>query len=85
MIKPQSRPLENFHNLGRGALDHLAPLATLARSQVVETLLAVDGLGSLLNNLLTLGQDELDVGWVGHCRPVNIRYALLLQGRLDLL
>lgn len=80
--KPSAR---NIFCLGRGALDHLAPLATLARGQVVETLLAVDGLGSLLNNLLTLGQYELDVGWVGHYQPVSTRYEQHSPRRIDLL
>jgi hypothetical protein len=44
--------------------DGLADLAaTLPRVQS-----ALDGLGTLLDDLGTLGEDELDVGGVGHVR-----------------
>ena len=39
-------------------------------------LVTVDGLGCLLNNLLTLGKNHLDVAWVGHVwvdLTVNVR------------
>lgn len=32
----------------------------------VQVRLAGNGLGGLLNNLLALGEDQLDVAWVGH-------------------
>jgi hypothetical protein len=49
-------------NLSSG--DGLAGLlATLPRVQA-----ALDGLGTLLDDLSTLGEDELDVGGVGHVR-----------------
>ena len=64
---PRLSLLKRRYRLRRALGDHLAPLATLAAGQVVQALLAVDGLRSLLDNLLTLGQDELDVRGVGHC------------------
>lgn len=41
---------------------------TTLAAALVETLLAVDLLGSLLDDLLTLGKDHLNVAGVGHVR-----------------
>lgn len=50
--------------LGRG--DGLGAGGTTLAGGKVEALLAVDLLGGLLDDLLTLGEDHLDVAGVGH-------------------
>lgn len=51
-------------HLGRS--DGLGAGGTALAAVVVEALLAVDLLGGLLDDLLTLGKDHLDVAGVGH-------------------
>lgn len=52
--------------------DGLGPPGAALAAAEVETLLAVDGLGSLLDDLGALGEDHLDVAGVGHVR-VDLR------------
>lgn len=63
-------PIPSIHLplLGWGELEELAgTLSTLAGVEVGALASGTsDGLRSLLDNLLALGEDELDVAWVGH-------------------
>jgi len=72
--------------LRRALSDRLArPLRPLPRRKVLALLTGHD-VGSLLHDLLTLGQDHLDVAWVRHCtQPLAFRTRQRKGGPRDVL